>query len=459
MARGVLALCAGLALAMPAHAGMQEAPCKHPYAFRGAAVNIIVLPFSMPMRSSSATDRLSLLVQREALRSAAKFGSVGAVQLVQSGGEPCLAETVRAQLLGEQPGAAGPGVERGLVLFWGRVIEQGDALYLQAFVDFVRRGRRETLELPLGNARLRARLSAQGFAGPQRSITRGQLQRIDEVASRSQLLYGEPNEASPKTSIPANTPFSYFVTDVRGDWMRVLAFTPNDMPVDGRVAPAAAGVLGSKWMKATVAEPEWSLRQFLPEMAFVEAVAGYLVARDAIERSPDTGRVAPMLDAARRALAEYRETMSRRALESEQGWSAERYAAAQAVSAELAGLLHALAAPRTAETMRQAREQFAAASRLQPANADSRNLTLITDLWLAERAPSPDEPAVRATDSLRQTLSLAPDHPQVPENLRTAYRWMLARSAARPAAGPPLPPGAERGRIETQLRALETLPR
>ena len=56
--------------------------------------------------------------------------------------------------------------------------------------------------------------------------------------------------------------------------------------------------------------------------------------------------------------------------------------------------------------VRAARALFAAASRLQPANADTRNLTLMADLWLSQQGPQAVDEPLRAADALLDTLGL-----------------------------------------------------
>ena len=294
-----------------AHDGIQNVPCDLPFAFRGASVNVVVLPFAMPERSSVTADRIAQLVQRETLLSIAKFSSVASVQLRESGARPCLAEEVRAKLLGERGGTRSP-VEpgRALVLVWGRIVEAGDTLYSQVFVDFVRRGSPERLELPLADGRLGGRMSAQGFAGPQRRLERSLLQKIDELAQRNNVLYERPDASSPKTAIPPEQPFYYYVTEIRGDWMRVAAFTPERAP-GSQVQPGQNVFGGKQWMRAVAAEPEWTLRKVLPEMAFVEGVVGYLVLRDA-KATPLTASRAAMVAASARAFDEFHENQSRK---------------------------------------------------------------------------------------------------------------------------------------------------
>ena len=104
--------------------------------------------------------------------------------------------------------------------------------------------------------------------------------------------------------------------------------------------------------------------------------------------------------------------------------------------------------------VRAARALFAAASRLQPANADTRNLTLMADLWLSQQGPQAVDEPLRAADALLDTLGLAPDNAEVSANLRTAYKWLLGKELPRPPSWAPLSSDSQ-ARMERTLNALE----
>ena len=441
--------------AAPSHGGVINIPCDRPFVFREATVNVVVLPFAMPRRDSEAANRLSLLVQREVLLAITKFGSVGSIQLTQTREHPCLPETVRSQLLGERVGAQSiiePG--HALILFWGRIVEDKDVVYAQVFVDFQRRGVRERLDIPIAGSRLVGVLGQQGFAGPQRRIDRDVLKRIDDYAARNAVLYAAPDDHSAKTTIPPEVPFYYYVTAVKGDWMRVVAFTP-DHPPAGPVQPGQS-VLGEKWVKARAVSPEWNLRSVVPELAFVEGVAGYFTLRELIDRAtqtdPSSGQ--SLTAASMRAFDEYAENLRRNGLKAKESLIDEQYASARAVTLELQGMLRMLSAGNRPAEVRAARALFAAASRLQPANADTRNLTLMADLWLSQQGPQAVDEPLRAADALLDTLGLAPDNAEVSANLRTAYKWLLGKELPRPPSWAPLSSDSQ-ARMERTLNALE----
>ena len=129
-------------------AGAGNVPCTRPFIFSGAAVNVVVLPYeSAPQLSSSGGlgERLAGLLQLELLRSIAKFGSVGAVQMV---GAPkdCQPDVVIAKLLGQSPGAAATVRKgHGLIVVWGRIFNEGGNVFVQTFSRMLRFGRRRQL--------------------------------------------------------------------------------------------------------------------------------------------------------------------------------------------------------------------------------------------------------------------------------------------------------------------------
>lgn len=427
--RALVAVAALVAAVLPAHAGMMNVPCDRPYVFRDAAVNVVVLPFALPRQNPATANRLAQLVQREALRSIAKFGSVASVQLSESGAGDCRPEDIRAKLLGAQPGGVPVAPGRGLVLVWGRIVESGDSLYSQVFVDFVRSGSVERLQLAFGDGQLVGPLGVQGLAGPQRSIDRATLDKIDAFALRNNVLYESPDPNSPHTTIPPEVPFSYYVTEIRGDWMRIVVFEPGRVPT-GPVQNGQTAFVGKQWMRAVASEPEWTLRKLWPEIAFIEGAAGYLVASDPKPAAPLASR-ATLAAAASRALDEFQDNLARNSLPGERESFDDRYGGARAVTSVLQGLLRLVPADRSNADLRAARDRFAAATQAAPGNAEARNLTLMTDLVLARNADSP-EPALRAAEALLATLGIAPASAALQANLGLADRWLLGQAGPLP---------------------------
>ena len=444
-----------LAAVVETHAGMMNVPCDGPSVFRDAAVNVVVLPFTLPQQNSPSANRLAQLVQRETLRSIAKFGSVASVQLSDTGASDCLPDDVRAKLLGERPSRGVPVAPgAALVLVWGRIVETDDSIYSQVFVDFMRRGSIERLELPFGDGRLLGPFGAQGLAGPQRAIKRARLAEIDSFAVRNNVLYESPDANAPRMTIAPDVPFAYYVTEIRGDWMRIVVLEPDRVP-SGPVQSGQSAFGSKQWMRAVAAEPEWTLRKVWPEIAFVEGVVGYLAASDPKSSASSAAARARMVAAATRALDEFQQNLKENGLSRELDSFDERYAGARAVTLELQATLRLLRDDRSNDDLRAARERFAASSRLRPGNAEARNLTLMTDLVLARDADSP-APALRAADALLATLGIAPSNAAEQANLKLAYRWLLGRAGPRPLGWRALS-ADEQSRLAGMLAGLNEL--
>ncbi len=431
--------CALLALAAtPAMAGVQFAPCDRPFVFSDAAVNVVVLPYSVPPSirggSRDAGDQLALLVQRETLLAIAKFGSVGAVHLKGDPENGCTPEIVGAKLLGERSGAAKQiAAGRGLVMVWGRVLQTGDDLFLQTFVRFLRRGVAEQIDTTVGDKPFTARLSAQAFACVPRRITVADFRAVQQQFDRAQVLRPSPDESVAGEPMIDGSNFAYFVTSVKDDWLEVQSMTGGP----------------SRWLLARATAPEWSLRARMPELSFVEGIAGYL-----------RYRVGPgdpaMLDAAKAAIVRYQAEWRTGALlpqaEAKAQSPAVRQSLARAVPLQvlaLAGLLD----PRD-DALVDVLPRIAGAEALVPVNADVRNLELVARLRLASAGRVAFDPNA-AVASLQRALGTDPTNDLTFVNLRNLYAVMLAGADARPAWWPA--GDADRDQLQREYDALAKL--
>src|SRR5215469_425043 len=142
-------------------AGAAHRDCRFPMVFEGAAVNVVVLPYSYTGKNQSLTrvgNRLSLLVKLDVLSHILEYGSIGAVQMempegVSEDSRSCSPDTVLPILLGTRPpdmslagmfantqgsvSALRPG--HGLVLVWGLLYEEGDDVFVQTYARYLRR--------------------------------------------------------------------------------------------------------------------------------------------------------------------------------------------------------------------------------------------------------------------------------------------------------------------------------
>jgi hypothetical protein len=113
---------------------------------------------------------------------------------------------------------------------------------------------------------LTAALPTQAIAFPPRRISRQDLARIAEEFRRAMVVRPTKDLNAPGKSIDfaPDVRFPYGVTKAEGDWMWIQ--------------PMASGPAG--WVRARVTDAsgpdEWSLQRWLPELAYVDAVSGFM---------------------------------------------------------------------------------------------------------------------------------------------------------------------------------------
>jgi hypothetical protein len=289
---GLLLLC----LSGGARAGEMR-PCTDPTVFEGAALNALILPYRVdgppPSQALQAASRqISALVHLEVLMGLLKYGSVGAKDLLAVPGRVCDVEQVLAQVT--QAGGRG-ALRQGqvLLLVWGRLFEQQGELYVQSYLRFLRQGRSgpepELLNFSVQKEQSRlvlaAGLPSQALAFSPRRISRAELARVDSEFRQAMVLRERPEANAPGRSInfSPDSSFPYWVADARGDWMLIK---PMQGGPAGWVRVRGQGEDG---------DAPWSLRRWLPELAYVDAVAASCAcAQPARCRRPSSsGRSAP----------------------------------------------------------------------------------------------------------------------------------------------------------------------
>jgi hypothetical protein len=412
----------------PALAGSQL-PCSEPRVFQGAAVNAFVLPFRYVGNQPTpellqASRQISALVHFEILYGMLKYGAVGGTDLVAVPGRLCdVDEVVDRVTRGSGPGVMRPG--QTLVLVWGRLYEEGEQLYLQSYLRFLRQGasgpERETLRVALAGGstalELRGGLPVQAIAFPPRRIGRADLARVAADFRTAMVVRPVKDMNAPGQSIDfvAERPFPYGITRAEGDWMWI-------QPMAG----GPAGWVRARQNEAAGAERESSLQRWMPELAFVDAAAGFMRLRAG----------SGLAGAAReRALAAIDAGLARfeRAFEghSEGGEAG----AALGLGRAMQGFARWDAGPGTAAAAAraQAAELFAQARSRMPEYAAARNLAAITRPLLrapAEAAPGPMLDA-RSLDRLAReltgALALDPADAQALENMDRVYRVYATR--------------------------------
>jgi len=407
---------AGLALAILLCAGRAEAglmsSCDEPAVFPGAALNVVVLPYKAdravgrPLRGP-ARD-LGLLLQLNSLLTLGRYGSLGAVYLhSREDRDDCPEELVEDQLLDRKPGA-GTVVEPGkaLILLWGRIYQEGPDIYLQTYLRFLRRREVDGVERRLpdgaGGGVFRAHTPVQQVAFPPRRLTEADLLRIESEFQKAARIYARPSEdaASEPLPVESRAPVAFRVDRVKDGWLQV----------------SGESIGTGKWLKARIDPREWPLRQRMPELDFLDAVAGYLQYRVA---AAGAGRPVESIPRwVEESLNHY-------------GESGERAAPVpgalpipEALGKILLGNLKMLTGhPEAAEPL------YHQAAGLLPYSADVRTLEAVARL-----RQTPDADLAKAAgpleDVLLDALALEPANLDVLGDLATLYELQLSKSVA-----------------------------
>jgi hypothetical protein len=284
--RAATAIACALLSALAPRAALAGAarPCSEPAVFQGAAVNSFVLPYRYvgnrrTAELEMASRQISALVHLDLLFSMLKYGAVGGTDLLAEGGRTCDVDDVIAQVtLGGGPGALLTG--RTLVVVWGRLYEEGDQLYLQSYARFLRQGDQrpapETIAVQLTGdgveLPLRAALPAQSIAFPPRRISKADLAQVAVEFRKAMVVRSNTSSELPGQSIdfePGRS-FPYYVT-------KTARTKEGNQTVDWMwIEPMTDGPKG--WVRARVGDTaeKWSLQRWLPELAYVDALHGFM---------------------------------------------------------------------------------------------------------------------------------------------------------------------------------------
>jgi hypothetical protein len=444
---GKLALYALALLVIPAHAWAIEiaVPCATPSVFSGAAVNVVVLPYSLPasLRGSGAVGaQLGALVQLETVLSIAKFGSIGVTQLVGDARVECTPEIVLDKLLGKQGGAREtmrPG--NGLILIWGRIFESGPDLFLQSFIRFLRPGTTESVNVAVRDRTLTGSLSTQAFACAPRKIAIRDIEDLQRQFRAARLLYSQPNSSSPAVKLPdASGPLAFWVTDLRGDWVQL---EPMDRGSNRKFERG--------WLQVRATDAQWSLRAKMPELYFVEGVAGYLMAR---VRSNSSTIVDASLQGAEAAMMRYTDAWGNNAVLGADA-AAGGTPLAVAVPRQLRGFVALLRKRGTDAGLAEAQAHFERAAALASHSSDARNLVTMTRVAEAYRQPAAGQPPRRFIDEVRGLLGSDPNNTALLTNLGVIYDLVLASIPGAPASWGLTP--ADREQLTKQRESVKGL--
>jgi hypothetical protein len=253
------------------------------------------------------------------------------------------------QLLTRYPQA---GNEGGIVLVSGRIFRVANDIYIQTYVSFSRFADKdpgEMVQLPIGDKMLVGKLASQTLTFPPRHVSEQDLAQIRERFSRENIVHDKPDESSPGKPLlvlfPHDNQPLYYMTDSQEDWFRIRTQTGQEGWILGRA------VLGKD-----------SLSSRLPEMSFVQGVAGYFGFRS----QPTSSR-------AELAIADLRRF--------EDSPSSDTAPTALAVSKQLRGMIQLLSRKQSDAAFDEANALFAEATTIVPSSSNASNMASIGSVY------------------------------------------------------------------------------
>jgi hypothetical protein len=409
-----------LLLILSAYGGAM-APCETPRVFSGAAVNALILPYRYtgPKRFyplSETGDKLSRILQLEVLFSMLKHGDVGSTVLMGKPGK-CNVKSVLKKLMGHPigyPGELLPG--RALVILSGRIFEDGDDIYLQSYLQFFRRGEIESIRIELKgpggqHIEFTGHLPENEITFNPRLISHEDIQSIQNEFIQSTIIRPNPDLSSDGTSLaewPAWSRFSYWVTDVDNNWIHIQSQIDKT----------------HGWVRARIDPWSWPLRRKMPELAFVDAVVGYLryqVGHHEKDVEPAHPNTIQMIDDALKAYKEY---------------AGSRLAQLpMAVGNSMLGMIKISSAQTEAErnkAMESVIPLFVRARKLVPYSADVRNLEAISRIYIDTRKKLEKENSLKIVKKLLDAIAVEPDNESVLVNLTHLYKYFVLQPKMNP---------------------------
>ena len=432
-----------------AKAGIAHRDCRFPMVFEGAAVNVVVLPYSYAGKNYSLTNlgnRLSLLVKLDVLSHILEYGSVGAVQMempegVSKDDPSCLPETVLPILLGTRPpnmalagmfadtrgsvNALRPG--HGLVLVWGLLYEEGDDVFVQTYARFLRRDVDETITFQADGSSFSAKPSSQLLAFTPQKFTQSELKQIEDSYRRADYVRDQPNDSSHGDQLPQlvakcagygcdDSPVhaGFYVQEKRGGWIRIQYMDPTQ------------GQRKEGWIHSDGGLAGAPLDKILPELKFIEGCAGYLRLRVAdAEHTPQPPAASALAVNQLNAFVQSNESQPTDIL--------------NAVALQLVGAVEYLSGRDQVESLIKAADDFERARKMIPYDPNAITLAVgaqVAEEWRqkgrceqtalkAERlsaasALSSDKAALANLNSLYTLLLKSPEPARAAENLTRA---------------------------------------
>ncbi len=449
--RWLIGLVITLALAsvsVPARAGGM-ASCGEPFIFPGSAANIVALEYKSAV--DDPADRAFQARLRETARQlswltkmgswhAPTYGSLGVISYLAFD-RPCEADEVRDMLLDRRGGALETlRQNQALVVLSGRIYREGDRIFIQSFLQGLRRGEPgeilpESLRLEAGalgaDQALETGLPLLTITFEPRELSMRRLERIQELFTVSSALYAEPDPTAPATPLD-------FDTD------QPMAFSVR-LHGGGHWLEAGSHFTGQKGFIRIDPRLSNTLNTLLPELEFVNGLLGYLRIRQGADSGyppAPRGSVVTVRRAFERFVTHPATANDTRAL---------------ALAESIMGILEVIDRP-DALAWGRARERFKAAVETAPFVSTHRMLLAMaeTRLCCVERnGPSIDD--ADPVGHLVNALSVEPQSRTALANLDGVFGVLEARAAAGMT-----PPGIDVSELSARrakVQALRTVQR
>ena len=375
--------------------------CTAPGMFPDSDLTVFVFPFvDYTSRDSSLLEspvgtELAGLIQADTLLAISRYGRVAAIRML-GGPEECQPERVLGSLMAQ----FGNGRrERAVIMVWGRIFRAAGENYVQSYASFSRfvpNDPGEMLQLPLGDRVITSQLASQALIFAPRHVSDEDLQAIRDRFAKENIVHDKPDEKSPGkpllTLFPNQARAAYYMTEAQGDWIHIHTQTGQE-----------------GWILARAMLGQQSLSARLPEMKFVEGVAGYFGFR----AQPDAKKA----ELAVAALSAFEDSpLSSTA------------PIALAVSKQLRGMLLLLAQNQSDSAFEQAATLFAESAAAVPASSSASNAAAVVALYREWAQPSHK---LNFQDNLNRFWSTVSTNPD--DRMTLTNCWTLINVARNPA--------------------------
>ena len=395
-------------------------PCRDARVFPKANLNALILPYRYSDERTGPTEqtvgaRLASLIQQETLFSMLKYASVGATELVSHDGTLCdVNEVIRRVTRDINTGSVLPG--KGLAVLWGRIYQDGSNIYVQSYIRFLVRGADSVFNITLRTngepITFEVAIPSQGVALAPRRVESRDFEQIESRAAETLVLRVEPDERAktrPYSQYP-HEPLTYSVVDQKGDWMRIQS------QLTGREG----------WVRARNEDESWGLRQFLPELAYLDGVLAYLRIR-----------IDPIPERNSSDYAEAQEAVAKLFAWYEQDVGVDAARDAVGLSRAILGQMRWIQSRNGRESAdaQMAAKLFQEARSIIPDSSEARNLAAITSPWLKNDGMLTRESIAEINDGLLGAIAVDGQNQLALRNLEKLYRYLKTQTALSPYDG------------------------